>query len=196
MLGLSRRVADVAARHPDGPGMLVKVVAGPYEQWPIPWHLRGMPHVGYWATAAEAGPCRRCRGGYRCRGPGGRDWRRARGSLRTGVLRAPAGRDSDACSSNARRGTASSPHARARASLGLSAGSDLHARTHRTRGTAGGDPCDHGGDVRRPVRRWRFHPDESHWIGLSAPVRGVLHRPGIRTRSGRTREDRPPSRRR
>ena len=55
VLRLSRRVADVAARHPDGSGMLVKVVAGPYEQWPIPWYLRGMPHVGYWATAAEAG---------------------------------------------------------------------------------------------------------------------------------------------
>jgi uncharacterized protein (TIGR03663 family) len=55
VLRLSRRVTDVAARHPDRSGMLVKVVAGPYEQWPLPWYLRGMTRVGYWATAAEAG---------------------------------------------------------------------------------------------------------------------------------------------
>jgi predicted membrane-bound mannosyltransferase len=35
--------------------MLVKVVAGPYEQWPIPWYLRGMTRVGYWPSAADAG---------------------------------------------------------------------------------------------------------------------------------------------
>ena len=54
-LGLARRVTDVAALHPDRTGMLVKVVAGPYEQWPIPWYLRGMTRVGYWVTAADAG---------------------------------------------------------------------------------------------------------------------------------------------
>ena len=33
--------------------MLVMVVAPPHEQWPLPWYLRAMPHVGYWATARE-----------------------------------------------------------------------------------------------------------------------------------------------
>ena len=28
--------------------MLVAVVAGPSEQWPLPWYLRGFEHVGYW----------------------------------------------------------------------------------------------------------------------------------------------------
>jgi predicted membrane-bound mannosyltransferase len=54
-LRLSQRVIDIAALHPDRSGMMVKVVAGPYEQWPIPWYLRGMTHVGYWRSAADAG---------------------------------------------------------------------------------------------------------------------------------------------
>jgi len=55
-LRLVRRVTDVSALHPDGAGMLVKVIAGPYEQWPLPWYLRRMTQVGYWSHAAEAGP--------------------------------------------------------------------------------------------------------------------------------------------
>ena len=35
--------------------MLVKVVAGPYEQWPFPWYARDLTRVGYWSLAAEAG---------------------------------------------------------------------------------------------------------------------------------------------
>jgi len=35
--------------------MLIKVVAGPYEQWPLPWYLRGFERVGYWTSAADAG---------------------------------------------------------------------------------------------------------------------------------------------
>jgi uncharacterized protein (TIGR03663 family) len=54
-LGLPARVTGVAALHPDRAGMLVKVIAGPYEQWPLPWYLRGMSRVGYWVSAAEAG---------------------------------------------------------------------------------------------------------------------------------------------
>ncbi|HEV3485394.1 MAG TPA: hypothetical protein VG106_08305, partial [Vicinamibacterales bacterium] len=30
------------------------VIAPPDEQWPLPWYLRTMPHVGYWTTAADA----------------------------------------------------------------------------------------------------------------------------------------------
>jgi uncharacterized protein (TIGR03663 family) len=52
---LSSRVHDLAARHPDGRAMLVKVVAGPYEQWPFPWYARDLTRVGYWSHAAEAG---------------------------------------------------------------------------------------------------------------------------------------------
>ena len=55
LLRLTTRVTDVAALHPDGTGMLVKVVAGPYEQWPIPWYLRRLTRVGYWVSASQAG---------------------------------------------------------------------------------------------------------------------------------------------
>jgi uncharacterized protein (TIGR03663 family) len=54
-LRLVQRVTTVAALHPDGAGMLVKVIAGPYEQWPLPWYLRRMTRVGYWIHAAGAG---------------------------------------------------------------------------------------------------------------------------------------------
>ena len=52
---LVARVHDLAARHPDGRQMLVKVVAGPYEQWPFPWYARDLTRVGYWNQAAGAG---------------------------------------------------------------------------------------------------------------------------------------------
>ena len=55
-LRLSARVHDLAAVDPAGRGMLVKVVAGPYEQWPFPWYARDLTQVGYWARAEEAGP--------------------------------------------------------------------------------------------------------------------------------------------
>jgi predicted membrane-bound mannosyltransferase len=54
-LRLSKRVTGIASLHPDRSGMLVKVIAGPYEQWPIPWYLRGMTRVGYWVSATDAG---------------------------------------------------------------------------------------------------------------------------------------------
>ncbi len=52
---LVKRVSDVATIHADGRAMLVKVVAGPYEQWPLPWYFRGMTRVGYWPNARDAG---------------------------------------------------------------------------------------------------------------------------------------------
>ncbi len=54
-LRMTRRIADVSAVHPDGARMLIKVIAGPYEQWPAPWYLRRMSRVGYWVSAADAG---------------------------------------------------------------------------------------------------------------------------------------------
>jgi hypothetical protein len=55
-LRLVTRVADVSRVHPDRERMLVAVVAGPYEQWPLPWYLRRMQRVGYWTSVAAVGP--------------------------------------------------------------------------------------------------------------------------------------------
>jgi uncharacterized protein (TIGR03663 family) len=55
-LRLVTRVAEVSAVHPDRARMLVAVVAGPYEQWPLPWYLRRMERVGYWTNVSGAGP--------------------------------------------------------------------------------------------------------------------------------------------
>jgi predicted membrane-bound mannosyltransferase len=55
-LRLTQRVADIAAEHPDRAQMVVKVIAGPYEQWPAPWYFRRMTRVGYWVSAAAAAP--------------------------------------------------------------------------------------------------------------------------------------------
>ena len=46
----------MAAVHPDREKMLIEVVAGPYETWPLPWYLRRFGRVGYWTRAAEAPP--------------------------------------------------------------------------------------------------------------------------------------------
>jgi uncharacterized protein (TIGR03663 family) len=51
---MAARIRALAALHPDRDGMLVMVAAHPHEQWPLPWYLRGMPHVGYWTTLGEA----------------------------------------------------------------------------------------------------------------------------------------------
>jgi hypothetical protein len=58
LLRLVRRVQDLSVLDPDRERMLIKVVAGPHEQWPLPWYLRGMTRVGYWPRAAEAEPLR------------------------------------------------------------------------------------------------------------------------------------------
>jgi uncharacterized protein (TIGR03663 family) len=49
------RIRDLANFHRDGKSMLVKVVAEPSEQWPLPWYLRDFKRVGYWTSLAEAG---------------------------------------------------------------------------------------------------------------------------------------------
>jgi len=54
-LKLIHRVEELAALHPDGNRMLIKVIAGPYETWPLPWYLRRFARVGYWPEAGEAG---------------------------------------------------------------------------------------------------------------------------------------------
>ena len=50
---MAARIRSVAALHPDGAGMQVSVVAPPHEQWPLPWYLRSMPHVGYWTSPGD-----------------------------------------------------------------------------------------------------------------------------------------------
>lgn len=53
-LKLVRRVEDLARLHPDQERMLIKVIAGPYETWPLPWYLRRFSRVGYWTDTAGA----------------------------------------------------------------------------------------------------------------------------------------------
>ena len=83
---MATRIRELAAVHPDGARMQVSVIAPPHEQWPLPWYLRTMPHVGYWTAAGDAaGPA-----GARHRGLDGPDRRprpRPRRSLRIGVFR-------------------------------------------------------------------------------------------------------------
>jgi predicted membrane-bound mannosyltransferase len=50
---MAARIRDLAALHADRERMLVWVVAPPHEQWPLPWYLRAMPQVGYWAKTSE-----------------------------------------------------------------------------------------------------------------------------------------------
>jgi len=52
-LKLVARVEEIASTCAEGKRMLVKVVASPYETWPLPWSLRKFERVGYWERAAE-----------------------------------------------------------------------------------------------------------------------------------------------
>jgi len=54
-LKLVRRIDALADVHPEGKNLLLKVIAGPYEQWPLPWYLRKFGRVGYWTDGAAAG---------------------------------------------------------------------------------------------------------------------------------------------
>jgi hypothetical protein len=47
---MATRIRELAALHPGGTQMPVSVIAPPSEQWPLPWYLRAMPQVGYWAA--------------------------------------------------------------------------------------------------------------------------------------------------
>ena len=51
---MATRIRELAALHPDGARMQVSVIAPPHEQWPLPWYLRTMPHVGYWTAPGDA----------------------------------------------------------------------------------------------------------------------------------------------
>lgn len=51
---MATRIRELAAVHADGAGMQVSVIAPPHEQWPLPWYLRAMPHIGYWTAPGDA----------------------------------------------------------------------------------------------------------------------------------------------
>lgn len=48
LLNLVGRVEDLSRLHPDGEGMVVKVMAPQSDYWPLPWYLRRLPNVGFW----------------------------------------------------------------------------------------------------------------------------------------------------
>lgn len=50
---MSVRIRALAAVHADGPRMQVSVIAPAHEQWPLPWYLRTMTHVGYWTAPGD-----------------------------------------------------------------------------------------------------------------------------------------------
>jgi uncharacterized protein (TIGR03663 family) len=51
---MAGRIRDLAALHRERERMPVTVIAPPDEQWPLPWYLRTMTHVGYWTDANDA----------------------------------------------------------------------------------------------------------------------------------------------
>ena len=50
---MAARIRDISALHPDGARMQVSVIAPASEQWPLPWYLRTLPNVGYWAAPGD-----------------------------------------------------------------------------------------------------------------------------------------------
>ncbi len=51
LLRLVDRVEAIAAVHPEGRNLLIKIVTDDY--WPLPWYLRGFDQVGYWNRIPE-----------------------------------------------------------------------------------------------------------------------------------------------
>lgn len=51
---MAGRIRALAAVHADGRRVQVSVIAPPHEQWPLPWYLRTMTHVGYWTEPGDA----------------------------------------------------------------------------------------------------------------------------------------------
>jgi hypothetical protein len=54
-LNMVKRIEDISSIDPDGQNLLIKVIAGPYETWPLPWYLRGFGHTGYWTEVKDSG---------------------------------------------------------------------------------------------------------------------------------------------
>jgi uncharacterized protein (TIGR03663 family) len=54
-LKLIRRVQAAAEVSSEHERILIKVIAGPSETWPLPWYLRRFERVGYWTDGRAAG---------------------------------------------------------------------------------------------------------------------------------------------
>jgi uncharacterized protein (TIGR03663 family) len=50
---LEDRMEALAAVHPDGHAMLVRVIVPSGDYWPLPWYLRKFSRVGYWSGLPE-----------------------------------------------------------------------------------------------------------------------------------------------
>ncbi len=50
---LAERVQELAAVHPDGTQLLVRVILPGGDYWPLPFYLRGNPNTGYWGQPPE-----------------------------------------------------------------------------------------------------------------------------------------------
>ncbi len=48
LLEIPRRAEQLAALHPQGRELLIKVVSPDFDYWPLPFYLRRFPRVGYW----------------------------------------------------------------------------------------------------------------------------------------------------
>jgi uncharacterized protein (TIGR03663 family) len=48
VLRLVKNIREVAAHHPNGRALVIKVMSPEY--WPLPWYLRTFPNVGYWSS--------------------------------------------------------------------------------------------------------------------------------------------------
>jgi len=53
LVKLANRAEQIAAVHPDGHEMLVKVIVPDSDYWPLPWYLRRFGHVGYWPAPPD-----------------------------------------------------------------------------------------------------------------------------------------------
>ncbi len=50
------RVQEMASAHPDDRNMHIEVIFPGNDYWPLPWHLRAFPNVGWWPKVDEKTP--------------------------------------------------------------------------------------------------------------------------------------------
>ncbi|HUT35501.1 MAG TPA: flippase activity-associated protein Agl23 [Planctomycetota bacterium] len=48
LLEIPRRAEQIAALHPQGHQMVIKIICPDRDYWPLPFYLRRFPHIGYW----------------------------------------------------------------------------------------------------------------------------------------------------
>jgi predicted membrane-bound mannosyltransferase len=52
LLNLVQKVDELSKVHPDGPNMVIQVMASGSDYWPLPWYFRGFSRVGWWDRIA------------------------------------------------------------------------------------------------------------------------------------------------